>query len=185
MLLIVSVTVNVILIVGGILSYFKIPDMFLEHYKAYLADINQQKEQEFQQNLQNIIAENEHNFKIKEELLKEKRTILPKIYKKLLELHGSAKNSYDIHDEIVNSKMMEINNYMEENRLFIDKNLFEKIKTFQTTILLLRAANDTARRTDANHPSFKKIQNRPFEIEEEIIKEFLKIQDLFYDAMYK
>lgn len=142
-----STVLNIIFVSVGVLTWFKVPDMILEHYKSHLAEITQQKEAEFKQKaqqqqhdfehkLQTTLAEQEREFEQKADLLKQRRAILPVIYAKLLELNGVIRDEENTKKRDI---QVLVNNYIESNQLFLTEPLYKQIKSTQESMNSLSA----------------------------------------------
>lgn len=147
----ISIALNFIFLIGGVLAWFKVPDMLLEHYKSHLEKINQDKEYEFRQStqesqqkfeeqLQSKLAEAQRGFEQKADLLKKKREILPLINSKLLELNGAIHSDQSSKKQAVE---ITVNNYIESNRLFLDEALYNKIRAVEESMNALSAIYET------------------------------------------
>lgn len=155
----ISIALNFVLIIGGILAWFKVPEMILEHYKSHLDKINQEKENEFKQStqekqlkfeeyLQFELAEAERKFEQKVALLKKRREILPLIYAKLLELNGVIRGP---ESEDKRKVQIEVNNFIESNRIFLTDLLYGQIKKVEKSMASLSAIHETMPKLDGGH----------------------------------
>lgn len=186
----ISIALNFIFLIGGALAWFKVPDMLLEHYKSHLEKINQDKEHEFRQStqenqqkfeeqLQSKLAEQERNFEQKAELLKRRRTIIPIIYTKLLELNGAVRQKE-------NSKKKEIqrnvNNYIESQRLFLTEPLYKNIKSVQKSMNLLSAIYETTPHIQG--PTIDGCDQRRQKLEEAIKCQLTDLETSFVGIMF-
>ena len=164
--------------------------MILEHYKSHLEKINQDKEREFRQStqekqqkfeeqLQSKLAEQERNFEQKAELLKRRRTIIPIIYTKLLELNGAVRQKE-------NSKKKEIqrnvNNYIESQRLFLTEPLYKNIKSVQKSMNLLSAIYETMPQIQG--PIIDGYDQRRQKLEEAIKRQLTDLETSFVGIMF-
>lgn len=183
---------NIILIILYLLSWFKIPEMLLEHYKSHLANINQKAEEQFRQhiqyeqqkfesNLQKSLAEQERNFQQKSDLLKHRRAIIPIIYTKLLTLRGIVKEE-DINKK--RKKQIEINNYIETQRLFLDKSTFDKIKAMQKSLNTLITDYETTNNPTVVGPQLEKPNKEIEQIESELDSKFQVLETDFQKVMF-
>lgn len=189
-MLLISILLNIILIVGGVLTWLKIPNWLLEHYKSKLAQINQQKinefnyhtqqqQQKFEEKLQSTLAEQKRDFEQKAELLKQRRTIIPIIYAKLLELNGAVRQEE-------NSKKREIqiniNNYIESQRLFLTEPLYKEIKSVQKSMGSISAIYETMSKIEGQ---VVETYNREKDtLEETITQQLTKLENDFRNTMF-
>lgn len=186
----ISIALNFIFLIGGALVWFKVPDMFLEHYKSHLEKINQDKEYEFRQStqenqqkfeeqLQSKLAEAERGFEQKADLLKKKREILPLIYSKLLELNGAIRSDQSSKKQAV---QITVNNYIESNRLFLDEVLYKKIKDVQESMSDLSAIYDTMPQIQG--PIIDVYDQRRQKLEETIKRQLTDLETSFVGIMF-
>lgn len=187
---IISIALNFIFLIGGALAWFKVPDMILEHYKSHLEKINQDKEREFRQStqekqqkfeeqLQSKLAEAERGFEQKADLLKKKREILPLIYSKLLELNGAIRSDQSSKKQAV---QINVNNYIESNRLFLDEFLYNKIKKVQESMSSLSAIYETMPHTKG--PSIDFYDQKRKKLEEAIKQQLTDVETSFVNIMF-
>lgn len=189
-MLLISILLNIILIVGEVLTWLKIPNWLLEHYKSKLAQINQQKinefnyhtqqqQQKFEEKLQSTLAEQKRDFEQKAELLKQRRTIIPIIYAKLLELNGAVRQEE-------NSKKREIqinvNNYIESQRLFLTEPLYKEIKSVQKSMGSISAIYETMPQIKGQ--TIDGYDQRRQKLEETITQQLTKLENDFRNTMF-
>jgi len=188
---IISIALNCIFLIVGALTWFKVPNMILEHYKSHLEKINQDKEREFRQStqekqqkfeeqLQSKLAEAERGFEQKADLLKKKREILPLIYSKLLELNGAIRSDRSSTKQAV---QINVNNYIESNRLFLDEFLYNKIKGVQKSMSGLSALYETGPHTEG--PGIDRDEQKRQELEEAIEKQLTDLENSFVSIMFE
>lgn len=189
-MLLISILLNIILIVGGVLTWLKIPNWLLEHYKSKLAQINQQKinefnyhtqqqQQKFEEKLQSTLAEQKRDFEQKAELLKQRRTVIPIIYAKLLELNGAVRQEE-------NSKKREIqiniNNYIESQRLFLTEPLYKEIKSVQKSMGSISAIYETMPKKEGQ--VVETLNRKKDTLEETITQQLTKLENDFRNTMF-
>lgn len=189
-MLLISILLNIILIVGGVLTWLKIPNWLLEHYKSKLAQINQQKinefnyhtqqqQQKFEEKLQSTLAEQKRDFEQKAELLKQRRTVIPIIYAKLLELNGAVRQEE-------NSKKREIqiniNNYIESQRLFLTEPLYKEIKSVQESMGSISAIYETMPKIEGQ--VVETLNRKKDTLEETITQQLTKLENDFRNTMF-
>ncbi|MGJ0769425.1 hypothetical protein [Lacticaseibacillus paracasei] len=187
---IISIVLNFIFLIGGVLAWFKVPDMLLEHYKSHLEKINrdkeyefrqstQEKQQKFEEQLQSKLAEAERGFEQKADLLKKKREILPLIYSKLLELNGAIRSNQGSEKQDV---QITVNNYIEANRLFLDESLYNKIKATQENMDELSAIYETM--PQIKGPKIEVYNQKRIKLEEAIKRQLEDLEASFINIMF-
>lgn len=183
---IISIAINVVLILAGILSWFKVPDMLVEHYKSKLAETNQQKENEFKQemqkqqqnfesNLQKTLAEQEREFEQKSDLLKKRREIIPIVYTKLLELNGVVRQNEHSKKQPI---QVNVNNYIEAQRLFLTESVYNDIKNVQKLMNQISTSYESPQqgsKAQYQHETLVKIEKQLKQSLSELEETFTKI----------
>ncbi|MCT4383603.1 hypothetical protein EFM34_10405 [Leuconostoc suionicum] len=190
MALAISVLFNIVVIIIMILTWFKVPNMILEHYKSHLKEINQQKENEFSQKiqqqqhdfekkLQTTLAENNQEFEQKADLLKQRRLVIPIIYAKLLKLNGMIRQEENHQKREV---QIEVNNYIESQRLFLTDSLYQEIKDVQKSMNSLSALYETMPKIVG--PKIHIYYKKSTELEAKIQEQLQKLELSFKNTMF-
>ena len=125
------------------------------------------------------LAEQKRDFEQKAELLKQRRTIIPIIYAKLLELNGAVRQEE-------NSKKREIqinvNNYIDSQRLFLTEPLYKEIKSVQKSMGSISAIYETMPQIKGQ--TIDVYDQRRQKLEETITQQLTKLENDFRNTMF-
>lgn len=136
------------------------------------------KQKVFEKHFQTPLAENNQKFQQKAELLEQRRSIIPIIYNKLLELNGVIRKESNQQKIDV---QIEVNNYVESKRLFLTDSLYKEIKDVQTSMASLSGIYETTNKIKG--PTLNIYDNQRIELETKIKKQLEELESSFRSTM--
>lgn len=125
------------------------------------------------------MAEKSQEFEQKVDLLKQRRSVIPIIYAKLLQLNGVIRKEEDSKKREV---QIEVNNYIESQRLFLTDSLYQEIKAVQKSMHNLSTCYEIMNKLKG--PELEKYFKESKELESKIQEQLQKLELSFKNTMF-